>query len=109
MSQLISREKALEIINNIGGCDAKDDYSKGFDDAIGNAYHAVSDMHCDYDVDDVVKQLELLMNSAKEDMDYYLGHSATDECIFNQADLNERRYKTLCEAIEIVQKGGAEC
>ena len=34
MTDLISKDKVLDILKNLGGCDAQDEYSKGWDDAV---------------------------------------------------------------------------
>lgn len=44
MTDLIIKDKVLEILKNLGGCDAKDEYSKGWDDAIDAAYNDVGNL-----------------------------------------------------------------
>lgn len=51
----------------------------------------------------IIEMQELLSN-AKSEMDYWNDHTESDECIFNQSDLWERRYKTLCEVMEIINR-----
>lgn len=44
MSEYIKRERALEILNDIGGCGAKPgSYTAGWDEAINAAYEAIQD------------------------------------------------------------------
>ncbi|QAT43462.1 hypothetical protein [Aminipila luticellarii] len=47
-------------------------------------------------------QIRELMEQAENEMNYFLEHSSSDSCIYNQSDLWERRYKTLCEVVEIL-------
>lgn len=49
-------------------------------------------------------EIQELLNIAKSEMDYWNDHTESDECIFNQSDLWERRYKTLCEVMEIINR-----
>ena len=44
MTDLISKDKVLDILKNLGGCDAQDEYSKGWDDAIDAAYNDVGNL-----------------------------------------------------------------
>lgn len=37
--------ECLKILHNIGGCDATDDYSRGWDNAINEAYKEISDKY----------------------------------------------------------------
>ncbi len=41
MDEFISRDKAIKLLENLGGCDAKDEYSKGYDEAILAAIYDV--------------------------------------------------------------------
>ena len=42
MSEYITRERALEILNDIGGCGAEpESYTAGWDEAINAAYEAI--------------------------------------------------------------------
>ena len=42
MSEYIARERALEILNDIGGCGAEPgSYTAGWDEAINAAYEAI--------------------------------------------------------------------
>lgn len=44
MSEYIKRERALEILNDIGGCGAEpESYTAGWDEAINAAYEAIQD------------------------------------------------------------------
>ena len=44
MSECITRERALEILNDIGGCGAEpESYTAGWDEAINAAYEAIQD------------------------------------------------------------------
>ena len=44
MSEYIARERALEILNDIGGCGAEPgSYTAGWDEAINAAYEAIQD------------------------------------------------------------------
>lgn len=44
MSEYIKRERALEILNDIGGCGAEPgSYTAGWDEAINAAYEAIQD------------------------------------------------------------------
>lgn len=44
MSEYITRERALEILNDIGGCGAEPgSYTAGWDEAINAAYEAIQD------------------------------------------------------------------
>ena len=44
MSECITRERALEILNDIGGCGAEPgSYTAGWDEAINAAYKAIQD------------------------------------------------------------------
>ncbi len=44
MSEYINRERALEILNDIGGCGAEpESYTAGWDEAINAAYEAIQD------------------------------------------------------------------
>lgn len=44
MRETIKIQTVLEIIHNIGGCDASDDYSKGWDDACNEIYDRVREL-----------------------------------------------------------------
>jgi len=44
MTDLISKGKVLEVLNILGGCDAQDEYSKGWDDAVDAAYNDVGNL-----------------------------------------------------------------
>ena len=37
--------ECLKILHSIGGCDATDDYSRGWDNAINEAYKEISDKY----------------------------------------------------------------
>lgn len=54
-------------------------------------------------MDSKVREIEKMLNVAEKEMDYWKEHTTNDKCIFNQSDLWERRYKTLCEVIEILE------
>lgn len=41
---LISKSEVLQILQSIGGCDATDEWSKGYDAAIDEAYKAVENI-----------------------------------------------------------------
>ena len=51
-----------------------------------------------------VKEIEELFACAELEMNYWNEHTENDNCIFNQSDLWERRYKTLCEVIKILER-----
>lgn len=42
-SDCISKKEALRIINDIGGCDATDEYERGFDAAVESCWSAIND------------------------------------------------------------------
>ena len=47
MSEYITRERALEILNDIGGCGAEPgSYTAGWDEAINAAYEAIQSRRC---------------------------------------------------------------
>lgn len=39
---MIEKDKVLEVIHSLGGCDASDEYTKGWDDAISAVYDEVA-------------------------------------------------------------------
>lgn len=53
-------------------------------------------------MDSKIKEIEELLANAESEMNYWNEHTENDECIFNQSNLWERRYKTLCEVMEIL-------
>lgn len=55
-------------------------------------------------MDTKIKEIEKLLANAESEMDYWNDHTTNDDCIFNQSDLWERRYKTLCEVVEILER-----
>ena len=44
MTDLISKDKVLDILKNLGGCDAQDEYSKGWDDAVDMADNDIGNL-----------------------------------------------------------------
>lgn len=59
MSDLISRKAVYEMLHGLGGCDASDEWSNGWDKAIDTAIDALEEIPTAYDVDKVVENLEL--------------------------------------------------
>ena len=55
-------------------------------------------------MDEKMKEIQKLMKQAESEMYYWNDHTGNDNCIFNQSDLWERRYKTLCEVVEILER-----
>lgn len=51
-SEVIKRKAIIEKLNEIGGCDASDDFSKGWDKAIDAAIEAVMQIPLTDDDDD---------------------------------------------------------
>ncbi len=41
---MLKKDDVLKVVNELGGCDATEDYDKGHDQAIGAAYYAVDSM-----------------------------------------------------------------
>ena len=58
MSDLISRKAVYEMLHGLGGCDAGDEWSNGWDRAIDTAIKELDKIPAAYDVDKVVEQLE---------------------------------------------------
>ena len=58
MSDLISRQAIYNILHGLGGCDAQDEWAKGWDRAIDTAIDGLGDIPTAYDVDKVVDQLK---------------------------------------------------
>lgn len=54
----------------------------------------------------ILKQLENLKESTENETNYHFDRCSDYPCEYNTADLSERRYKTLCDVIEIVKTGG---
>ena len=52
MNEYIEREAIIKKLNEIGGCDASDDFSKGWDKAIDMAVEAVMQIPLTDDDDD---------------------------------------------------------
>ena len=76
MSDLISRKAVYEMLHGLGGCDAEDEWSKGWDKAIDTAIDGLEDISIAYDVDAAIEWLEddrqqALCMSDKDD--YFLG------------------------------------
>lgn len=40
----MDKQKAIEVIHNLGGCDAPDEWSKGYDAGITDALNAIEEM-----------------------------------------------------------------
>lgn len=55
-------------------------------------------------MEEKLKEIYKLMEDAESEMNYWRDHTENDNCIFNQSDLWERRYKTLSETIEILER-----
>ena len=58
MSELISRKAVYNMLNGLGGCDAQDEWSKGWDKAIDTAIDGLGNIPTVYDVDKVVERLK---------------------------------------------------
>ena len=58
MSDLISRKAVYEMLHDLGGSDATDEWADGWDKAISQAISDLDDIPTAYDVDKVVKRLE---------------------------------------------------
>lgn len=58
MSDLISRKAVYDMLHGLGGCDAQDEWSKGWDKAIDTAIGELDDIPVAFDVDSVVEKLE---------------------------------------------------
>ena len=58
MSDLISRQSVYDMLHGLGGCDASDEWSNGWDKAIDTAIGELNEIPTAYDVDKVVEQLE---------------------------------------------------
>lgn len=50
----------------------------------------------------LLEQLENIKSGAKEKMDCYFDNSSNCPCEYNMADLQQKRYDTICEIFEIV-------
>ena len=48
-------------------------------------------------------QLENIKDEAKEKMDFYFDNSSNFPCEYNIADMQQKRYDTICEIFEIVK------
>jgi len=57
MSDLISRKAVYEMLHNLGGCDATDEHSQGWDKAIDVAIKELFKIPIAYDVEKVISQL----------------------------------------------------
>lgn len=55
-------------------------------------------------MEEKIQEIQSLMLQAKTELDYWNDHTDSDDCIFNQSDLWERRYKSLCEVMEILER-----
>lgn len=80
MSDLISRQTVLEMLHNLGGCDATDDFDKGWDKAIKAAIRNLDKIPTAYDVDTVVEKLQDLVRHCVY-MHDWSGQSKVVECI----------------------------
>ena len=58
MSDLISRQSVYDMLHGLGGCDASDEWSNGWDKAIDTAIGELNEIPTAYDVDKVIEQLE---------------------------------------------------
>ena len=89
MGDLISRKAVYEMLHGLGGCDASDEWSNGWDKAIDTAISELNEIPTAYDVDKVVERLEKLQLKSMK----YLEFGAVD---------------AYQNAIEIVKGGGQE-
>lgn len=95
MSDLISRKQAIDIISSLWT--DKDGFTNH-----KQVLFELRKMPTAYDLESVIEQLGKLMNNAEELMNHVNDNSCDYPCEYNLADLEERRYKTLCEIIEII-------
>ena len=89
MSDLISRKAVYEMLHSLGGSDASDEWSNGWDKAIDSAIKELDKIPTAFDVDKVVKQLKEI--AKQEDSPIYEVDKAVDAWI------------RLCEVIEAVK------
>lgn len=95
MSDLISRKQAIDIISSLWT--DKDGFTNH-----KRVLFELRKMPTARDLESVIEQLGKLMNHAEELMNHVNDNSCNYPCEYNLADLEERRYKTLCEIIEII-------
>lgn len=89
MSDLISRKAVYEMLHDLGGSDASDEWSNGWDKAIDVAIKELFEIPTAFDVDKVAEQL-------KEHERYiYDAVSDEDDCVISTE-----------KAIKIVKGGG---
>lgn len=70
------------------------------------ANEIVVDMPIAYDVEKVIEKIEKLTNQAEKEMNEHFDNDSNYPCEYNLADLQEKRYNTFCEVLEIVKAGG---
>lgn len=70
MSDLISRKAMYKALHSLGGCDAGDEWSKGWDEAINEAINELNHIPAAYDVDKVVERLEEARDELLHSTDY---------------------------------------
>ena len=63
---------------------------------------------CDYDVENVITELQYMKENFEKDCSYWKEHSWRDNTVYNEADLNDRQADCYSDEIEIVRKGGVE-
>ena len=80
MSDLIRKADVLKLIHNAGGCDATDEYSKGWDELANHLHSEVEALPTAYDVDKVVERLEDIESHCLEMCDWQ-GQSAIESAI----------------------------
>ena len=75
MSDLISRKAVYEMLHDLGGSDATDEWADGWDKAISQAISDLDDIPTAYNADKVVEQLkecERYIYDAVSDEDNYV-------------------------------------
>ena len=78
MSDLISRKAVYDMLHGLGGCDASDEWSNGWDKAIDSAIKELDKIPTAYDVDKVVEWLEDDRQQAlsmADKSEYFLGQA----------------------------------
>lgn len=79
---ILVRDDVLKVINELGGCDATEEFDKGHDQAIGSAYYAVVSMKS--------KTATLVLEEIKEKMcDQY--------CKYPEQEKSAMRLRIICD------------
>lgn len=84
MSDLISRKAVYEMLHGLGGCDASDEWSKGWDKAIDSAIKELDKIPTAYGVDKVIELMESLKannEDAGREIDKFIRNQHIDICI----------------------------